>query len=421
MSSTFLKILSRYTYALIFAMLLKVLVMDVSTANLDQIAYVDNHGSYNIRYDEVPVSVKEDINTTEDDSNGFKKPVFGRNEKLNEFVDDYIENNSCTYLDYNIYGIDASKLNLFLNCGTPQNIVFNHKTNREEEFKDLVNDYDKFIEESKRLLNLKYPKFHTEDIDFTKAVYDIKANELIGYYTSNEYGEANIKINYNEVKNLMNYETHLDDAYENEVYKLDPSKKTIAFTFDDGPSNYDLKIIDALTDAHANATFFVVGNRLRNFPKSIEKMVENGMEVGNHTYDHKSLAGLSSEKIKEQITKTNDIFYEMTNKKIELLRPSYGAVNSRVQVQVGMPIILWDIDTLDWKTRNATKVYDEIMNSKKDGSIVLMHSLYATTLEAVEKALPALYKEGYQVVSVSELAKLKGKTLTVGKSILNIK
>lgn len=421
MSSTFLKILSRYTYALIFAMLLKVLVMDVSTAHLDQIAYVDNRGSYNIRYDEVPVSVKEDVKATEDDSNGFKKPVFGRNEKLNEYVDDYIENNSCTYLDYNIYGIDASRLNLFLNCGTPKNIVYNHKTNREEDFKTLVTDYDKFIEESKRLLNLKYPKFHTEDIDFTKAVYDIKSNELVGYYTSKEYGEASIKINYNEVKNLMNYEIHLDDAYENETYKLDPTKKSIAFTFDDGPSNYDLKIIDALTDAHANATFFVVGNRLRNFPKSIEKMVKNGMEVGNHTYDHKSLAGLSNEKIKEQITKTNDIFYEMTNKKIELLRPSYGAVNSRVQVQVGMPIILWDIDTLDWKTRNATKVYDEIMNSKKDGSIVLMHSLYATTLEAVEKALPALYKEGYQVVSVGELAKLKGKTLTVGKSILNIK
>ncbi len=402
-------------------MLLKVLVIDISTAHLDQIAYVDSKGTYNIRYDEVPVSLEEDIKTTEEDTNGFKKPVFGKYEKLNAYVDDYIKENSCTYLDYNIYGIDASRLNLFLNCGTPKNMVFNHKTYKEESFKSLVKDYDKFIEESKRLLNLKYPKFHTKDIDFSSSVYDIKSNEIIGYYKSAEYGNATIKINYNEVKNLMNYEVHLDDAYENEKYKLDPNKKAIAFTFDDGPSNYDLKIIDALVDAHANATFFLVGNRLKNFPKSVDKMVEKGMEVGNHTYDHKSLAGLSNEKIKEQITKTNDIFYEMTNKKMGLLRPSYGAVNSRVQVQVGMPIVLWDIDTLDWKTRNAKKVYDEIMKSKKDGSIVLMHSLYASTLEAVENVLPALYKEGYQVVSVSELAELKGKPLTVGKSVLNIK
>lgn len=420
MSSTFLKILSRYTYALIFAMMLKILIIDFSAAKLDVIAYVDLDGNYSIKYDEVMVT-NEVKSEDENDENGFKKPYFSQSDKLNEIVSSYIEDNSCTYLDYDVYALDNSKLSLFLNCGSPKGIVFNYQTGKEIPFESLLKEKNTFYEASKKLLSLKYPKFVVEDIDFKNAEYDIKSNELIGYYTSREFGQANVKINYNEIKDLMTYEQNYDDAYTNETFELDKNKKTIAFSFDDGPSDYDLKIIDPLKDSHASATFFVVGNRLRSFPKSVEKMVSSGMEIGNHTYDHKSLAGLSNEKIKEQITKTNDIFYEMTGEKIKLLRPSYGAVNARVQRQVGMPIVLWDVDTLDWKTRNADKVYKEIMEGKSDGAIVLMHSLYASTLEAVKKTLPELYKEGYQVVSVGELAKLKGVSLDAGKTVLHIK
>jgi peptidoglycan/xylan/chitin deacetylase (PgdA/CDA1 family) len=81
-----------------------------------------------------------------------------------------------------------------------------------------------------------------------------------------------------------------------------------------------------------------------------------------------------------------------------------------------MPCILWSVDTLDWKTRDSESVYNEIINNVKDGDIVLMHSLYKSTAEAVEKVLPELYKEGYQIVSVSKLFELKDKTLEIGKS-----
>lgn len=219
----------------------------------------------------------------------------------------------------------------------------------------------------------------------------------------------------------MTYEMHYDDAYENEIYRLDPNKKTIAFTFDDGPSYYDVRIIDALTAAHAKATFYMVGNRMRNFSASIEKMLQAGMEVGNHTYDHKSLTSLSDEQVKEQITKTNAIFYEMTGKNLTSLRPSYGNVNRRVRLQVGMPVILWSVDTLDWKTRNADKIYENIVENAKDGDIVLMHSLYEATVQAVEKVLPELYKMNFQVVGVEELAKLKGYTLDSSSVVGSIK
>ena len=213
---------------------------------------------------------------------------------------------------------------------------------------------------------------------------------------------------------------HYDDAYENEKFELDPNKKAIAFTFDDGPSTYDLYIIDALVASHSTATFYMVGNRMRSFPLSIDKMIKTGMEVGNHTYDHKSLTSLSDAEVKNQITKTNDLFYEMTGHKLTSLRPSYGNINNRVRVQVGMPVILWNIDTLDWKTRNAEKIYNSIINNAKDGDIVLMHSLYESTQKAVEKVLPELYKRGFQVVSVGELAKLKNYDLANGSTVWNI-
>lgn len=219
----------------------------------------------------------------------------------------------------------------------------------------------------------------------------------------------------------MTYEMHYDDAYENEIYTLSPDKKTIAFTFDDGPSPYEPELIDFLVKSHSEATFYLVGSRLELFPKSIEAMTKNKMEVGNHTFDHRVLTTLSDEEIKEEITKTNDLYYELTKEKMTSLRPSYGSINKRVLVQIGMPVILWSLDTLDWKSRDADKIAKTILNEVEDGDIVLMHSLYGSTVEAVKKVLPELYKEGYQVTSVSKLAKLKNFNLTGNKIVSEIK
>ena len=176
--------------------------------NIEQtINYVECHDNATT-YDKLKIS---NYDEEKEDLNGFKKPYFSKNEGLNEIVSKYIDENKCSYLDYNVYGIDNSKLNLFLDCGNPVNTVYN----------------------SKRLLALKYPKFVVEDIDYDKAQYDIRSNELIGYYNSKEYGKATVKINYNEIKDMMTYEQNYDDAYDNETFQLDKNKKTIAFTFDD--------------------------------------------------------------------------------------------------------------------------------------------------------------------------------------------
>lgn len=354
------------------------------------------------------------------DNSAYEKPEFNYDE-LNSYIDDYLNFNVCTDLEYDVYELSDGVVSIYLNCGTPQNIIYDYHNKKELPFSSLTKNMDTFTEKVIYLLKLKYPKFIVDEINIQNGIFHIKSNEIIAFYETESFGRAQIKINNNEIKDLMKYDMLYDETYENEIYTLDKNKKAIAFTFDDGPSNYDKEIIDILVDGHAKATFFMVGNRVNNFSSSILKMVENDMELGNHTYDHKSLTGLSDANILKEINDTNALIKNISGQDVKLFRPSFGATNRRVSLASGMPSILWSVDTLDWKTRNADKVLEHILNDSEDGSIVLMHSLYPSTVEAVRRSLPELYKRGFQVVSVGELFELKNKEIEIGKSYRYVK
>jgi peptidoglycan/xylan/chitin deacetylase (PgdA/CDA1 family) len=199
--------------------------------------------------------------------------------------------------------------------------------------------------------------------------------------------------------------------------KIDPAKPMIALTFDDGPSKYTLQILKTLKKYNAKATFFVVGNRVSNFKKTIIQENKEGHEVLSHTWDHSNLTKLSSSSIKSQLNKTNKAIEEAIGIVPKSFRPPYGSVNSKVKEaakDLGMSMILWSVDTNDWKTRNANSTYKHIMNYAKDGSIVLCHDLYAQTADAMELVIPALIKKGYQLVTIHELFEYSEKTLTPG-------
>lgn len=415
MSSKFLEILYKYTMVLIAVMFIKIFVVDIKPDLLGNIDDFNTLESSIISY-----TMIFDTKDTTKNNFTFERPSFEIDD-LENFVTTYIEENSCTSLEYNVFDLGRGRVNVYLNCGTPKSLLYNYTSYKPIDFDTIIINDNQFQENVKKLVAKKYPSFVADDINFDTATYNIKGNELVGFYSTNEYGPVNIKINYNEIKDLLDFEMNYDDAYENEIFVLDKNKKTIAFTFDDGPSNFDLDIIDLLTNSHSKATFYVVGNRINNFQKSIKKMIETDMEVGNHTYDHKSLTGLSKSNMILEITKTNDTYNLLTGKNLTSLRPSYGSINKTVLVEVGMPVILWNIDTLDWKTRNKDKVYDEIINNANDGDIVLMHSLYKSTVDAVDASLKELYKRGFQVTSVGELARIKEVNLVPGKSYTHIK
>lgn len=196
--------------------------------------------------------------------------------------------------------------------------------------------------------------------------------------------------------------------------------KAIALTFDDGPDTGDTKatndILDALEENGVKATFFVVGQAAAEwFPtsgaKAMKRAVSLGCEIGTHTYSHENLNKAPDEVIAEEVEKGCKVIEDITGQKVKLMRPPYGNANENVLSKIDLPMIQWDVDTLDWDTKDADKTVENIMNSVKPGSIVLMHDIYGQTAEAVDRVIPKLLDEGYQLVTVSELFELYGKDL----------
>lgn len=204
-----------------------------------------------------------------------------------------------------------------------------------------------------------------------------------------------------------------DGKLISKVSTLDPDKPMVALTFDDGPGERTMEILDALEKYDAHATFFMQGKNVSSHEKEIQKMYEIGCELGNHSYDHPQLTGCTDGGA-VQVGTTNSLIKEACGHSATVLRPPYGAYNDTVSASVGMPIILWNVDTLDWQTKDAQATIDNVMNQTDDGDIVLMHDIHSSTVDAVLKLIPKLIAKDYQLVTVSELADARGIYLQNG-------
>ncbi len=205
----------------------------------------------------------------------------------------------------------------------------------------------------------------------------------------------------------------------------------VALTFDDGPTGrqddypegYTAQLLDELKKRNVHATFFMCGYRIKDFNDHMKRYLEEGHELGNHTMDHPNehLTGLDAESIREQVESNSELIEQYTGQKPTVMRPVGGGVNDDVKEQMkalGLPIINWSVDTLDWKTRtDPESVKDHIVDEVKDGSIVLMHDLWSGTFPGVLAAIDELQSKTdkkYAFVTVSELAAIHGITLEPG-------
>lgn len=197
--------------------------------------------------------------------------------------------------------------------------------------------------------------------------------------------------------------------------------KAVALTFDDGPSRAnDGKILETLQKYGAHATFFVLGDRARVDGDILQMYLAAGCEIGSHSWNHPQLSKMKWNKVKRQLSKTNKMVSNLTGGyQIRLLRPPYGSISKTMRKKLDMPMILWSLDTLDWKTRNTKKICKEVRKQVKDGDIILMHDIYSTTADAVEKVVPWLQSKGYDVLTVSELMERKGKNIENGSAYLH--
>ena len=260
-------------------------------------------------------------------------PVTNLNEK-NNIINDYVKSIRNLVeereIDYKYVNVVSLEDDRYISK------LFNFKTGEEVSIENIIKPekvvdfWDKVTE----LLYLKYPKFIADVLsknDKTNAYY-VKENELIIYYYDyliepfiNE--ELSLHVNFNEIKECMDITVKLDKTYEKEDgNKIDLNKKIVALTFDDGPGPYTSRLVDILNDNKARATFFMLGKKLSIYKDEVKKVYDNKMEIGYHSYNHKSFKREKLEDIKEEFTKSNEVLQSITGDTFHLIRPPYGSI-----------------------------------------------------------------------------------------------
>ena len=195
-------------------------------------------------------------------------------------------------------------------------------------------------------------------------------------------------------------EKKLEDTLEKNVTE----KKKAALTFDDGPnSKYTPLLLKGLKERGVHATFFLMGKNIEGKEALVKQIQEEGHLIGNHTYNHVQLDKISKEAAKEEIETTNQKIFEITGVYPAWLRPPYGEWRKNLDFYVEMFPVLWDVDTLDWKSKNETAILTEIQRQVRNGSIILMHDSYDSSVRAALAITDELTEKGYDFVTADQL------------------
>lgn len=183
----------------------------------------------------------------------------------------------------------------------------------------------------------------------------------------------------------------------------------IALTFDDGPyPKVTGHILDVLEKNGVCATFFVLGSRIEGREDMLTRMDELGCEIGNHSFSHADLTRLSKADCQRELSDTDAEIRRVTGHEASVVRPPYGYYNKTVMSAAGRPLILWTVDTNDWRGKAPGEIADYVIQQAKEGSVILMHDQQTQTADAMEMIIPTLIEEGFRFVTVSELIRLTG-------------
>lgn len=212
------------------------------------------------------------------------------------------------------------------------------------------------------------------------------------------------------------------DVTDVDISYIDPARKLISFTFDDAPAKTLESILAVFAafnednpDCQATATLFCNGLYFDNQSTQLLHAARAlGFELGNHSYSHFDLTTLDPAQIEWEIAATDEILSRIDGKEKHLFRAPFGRIDETVRAQIQTPIMNWTIDTLDWTNASEEDVYSTVWNNKFSGGIVLMHDGYGNTVSALKRLLPDLKEAGYQVVSLSAMAKAHGVSLKNG-------
>ena len=277
-----------------------------------------------------------------------------------------------------------------------------------------------------------------EDLDehvFDYGVLTGDGMEIIlnrGQYLPMSEGTKTAVFDYDDIKNMLaedfDYKREKQEQKEPddaapvsaplEERTINPDQPMIALTFDDGPSAHTERLLDAFQKHGGKGTFFVLGNLIDGRENILQRTAAEGHEIAGHSWNHRQLTNLTEDEVKDQIMMTRAKIYDVTGKDSLAVRAPYGACDEMVQgvgKELGVSFYNWSIDTLDWLTKDPAAIEKEIMNNVSDGDIILCHDLHETTVDAMERVIPKLIAEGYQLVTVSELMAYSEQKVEAGR------
>ena len=232
---------------------------------------------------------------------------------------------------------------------------------------------------------------------FNDSKFNINIEPKVGYVNS-------VEVSINDLYKYIN-ESYLkgEDLEKYQTYIKKKNRKAVALTFDDGPSPKTTPIaLELLKKYNAKGTFFMVGHAVEGNEEIVKQVVAEGHQIGNHSWDHPVLTKISLEKAKSQINDTTAALKKASGLDVHIMRPPYGAINETIQAAVDQSFILWDVDTLDWKNRNTASIMKEVKKAQP-GSIILMHDVHQTTIDALPLILQYLTEQGFEMVTIEEL------------------
>lgn len=376
-----------------------------------------------------------------------------KDKKLNQEIDNHLQKEQKEFEDYtknttSLYLLEKEELNIdtilfetdsFLSISmvtymngpsfaVPTNkietILWNRKKKKRSELGDFLKD-DEILPKLQEELYLLFQKSCPNCLNKNTLKKNIEKNSTNFYLTEEGFvftvNPSLLQEDYHDILTVplakenpyLNYpkEQKEEQKEEKKTVKkaktIDPSLPSIALTFDDGPSQYTEEIIKILEENEVNATFFILGNKVATYKNTLKQSIENGNELGNHSYNHQWLSRLSTTELEKQINKTQEIIQEELDYTPTLLRPTYGSVNRRIKKNCDLTITLWTVDTKDWKIKNTSRIVERATTNISDLDIILMHDIFERSKNALKEIIPNLKEQGFQLVTVSELEEIK--------------
>ncbi|WP_429951545.1 polysaccharide deacetylase family protein [Enterococcus sp. AZ101] len=250
-------------------------------------------------------------------------------------------------------------------------------------------------------------------ISLAETAFTYYSDKISLTLAENSSGKTEITLPYKEIAGYVDPQ-FIDTASIKGVVPepLDPNKKYISLTFDDGPNpDTTPRLLDILKEKGVTATFFMLGQNVVKHEALVKRVAEEGHEVASHSYSHPQLTSVDAQRVTEEVQNTDKAIYHAIGKLPTDFRPPYGAVNKEVATIIGKPIIQWSVDSQDWQSHNAEAIIKRIDETAYNDTIILMHDIHPETVDAVSTVIDHLRNDGYEILPSKELLGKKAKPL----------